>query len=96
MEIDYDKILKQYLGGVFHFDIDSPDSALNDYLETESEEWLKIVKASCDYFLDKEMLDSEKAKFIEDYFHYDTTMNPIDWLKHISNKIDDKLKSSHN
>ncbi len=91
MNADNDKILKQYLGGVFHFDIESPESALNEYLDLESREWLEIVKVSCDRFLNKEMPVHEKTKFIETYFNYDTSMEPLEWLEYVIVKIEEKL-----
>ena len=86
-EID---ILENFLGGTFHQDMGDPDDALWELLREANVSWLEKLETCIREFLESELDDSQKEKFITDevyiYFPaFNTT--PLEWLKSVLETI---------
>ncbi|WP_144664912.1 contact-dependent growth inhibition system immunity protein [Bacillus velezensis] len=87
----------QFLGGIFHQDIDTPESALEEYLEEipkkEQENDVVALKA----FIKSDYSDEQKNDFIEetadgvDINSYG--LSPILWLGQIIQKIEKNIEA---
>ena len=56
--------LKNFLGGTFHQDIESPESALNEIIEEEDRQWLLEIISYIDEFIQSSITEQEKNEFI--------------------------------
>lgn len=86
-EID---ILENFLGGTFHQDMGDPDDELWELLREANVSWLEKLETCIREFLESELDDSQKEKFITDevyiYFPaFNTT--PLEWLKSVLETI---------
>lgn len=78
------KILKNFLGGTFHQDIESPEEALTEYVNSVDHEWIQTILNVIDSFLKSELSTEEKNDFIQentDIYFPALKMSPIEWLK---------------
>lgn len=91
----YIEQLENFLGGTFHQDIDSIEEALNIFINECDKEWLNEIIISGEKFLQSDISDDNKDKFIEDnteiYFE-SIKMNPREWLVYIIDRLKEKLK----
>ncbi|AHK48296.1 MULTISPECIES: contact-dependent growth inhibition system immunity protein [Bacillus] len=87
----------QFLGGIFHQDIDTPESALEEYLaeipKKEQENDVEALKA----FINSDYSEEQKNVFIEesadgvDINSYE--LSPILWLRQVIQKIEKNIES---
>jgi hypothetical protein len=93
----YEEELQDFLLAYFTQDIESPEEALQEFLESVTEEDIKSTAECIRQFLNSQMSDQEKANFIEENCFIDfeyLKQNPIDWLKEIEEKMNDRLKNA--
>lgn len=80
------KLLKNFLGGTFHQDIDSPEQALIEYISSVDREWIQTIINTTTNFLESELSVEEKNNFIQDNveIYFPTIeLSPIEWLKSV-------------
>mgnify|MGYP003105913167 CR=1 FL=1 len=98
MDNSYIEQLENFLGGTFHQDIDSIQEALNKYIDECDKEWLNKIIISGEKFLQSDISDDNKDKFIEDsteiYFE-SINMNPREWLNCIINTLKKEVNKQH-
>ncbi|MCY8111346.1 contact-dependent growth inhibition system immunity protein [Bacillus spizizenii] len=87
----------QFLGGIFHQDIETPESALDEYLgEIPKEEQETDIVALKD-FINSDYSDEEKNDFIDeaadgvDILSYG--VSPIIWLEQVIQKIEKNIET---
>jgi hypothetical protein len=85
--------LQNFLGGTFHQDINSPDEALEEYINSVDRDWILMIRDVAVSFLKSDLSEDEKSKFIrthtEIYFPA-IGLTPIKWLETVT----DELKKS--
>ncbi|PRS41173.1 hypothetical protein C6Y02_07205 [Bacillus sp. NMCC4] len=85
--------LEEFLGGTFQQDIDSPEEALDDFIDEASKECLLSTIKDCEDFLNSTLTLQEKESFIENnaeiYFPA-ISLNPLQWF----NKIIEEMKEA--
>ncbi|WP_353853699.1 contact-dependent growth inhibition system immunity protein [Bacillus sp. Bos-x628] len=91
IEIKVSDPVYQFLGGVFHQDIESPESALEEYLDEVSQKEQEDDVVALTEFMNSEYSEEEKNDFIEeaadgvDFLSYE--VSPLMWLKQVTQKI---------
>ncbi|MEK3710638.1 contact-dependent growth inhibition system immunity protein [Bacillus sp. FSL K6-1005] len=97
IEIEVSDPMFRYLGGFFHQDIDTPESALDGYLgEIPKEEQETDIVALKD-FINSDYSDEEKNDFIDeaadgvDILSYG--VSPIIWLEQVIQKIEKNIET---
>lgn len=91
IEIKVSDPVYQFLGGIFHQDIESPESALEEYLDEVSHKEQEDDVIALIEFINSEHSEEEKNDFIEeaadgvDFFSYE--VSPLMWLKQVTQKI---------
>lgn len=84
--------LENFLGGTFHQDIDSPEEALEEYLNELDKEWIKTIAQNVESFLKSSMSYEEKDKFIREnteiYFPA-LGMTPLQWIEHVLKRLNE-------
>ncbi|AEP90314.1 conserved hypothetical protein [Bacillus subtilis subsp. subtilis str. RO-NN-1] len=86
-----------FLGGIFHQDIETPESALDEYLEEIPKEEQKTDIVALKDFINSDYLDEEKNDFIDeaadgvDILSYG--VSPIIWLEQVIQKIEKNIKT---
>ncbi|MFC0186701.1 contact-dependent growth inhibition system immunity protein [Fictibacillus aquaticus] len=85
----------QFLAGTFHQDIDSPEEALLELLQDESNEYLEEAIVFLTDFINSEYTIVEKNKFIEEcaegiYFPA-LGLEPLQWLKNVVQEIKQEI-----
>lgn len=77
---------ENFLGSTFHQDIDSPEEALEEYINDEEKDWIKTLAEKIESFLESSVSDEEKNNFIKEntnlYFPA-MGMTPLQWIEHI-------------
>lgn len=66
IEIEVSDPVFRFLGGYFHQDIDSPESALDEYLEEIPKEEQENDVATLKKFINSDYSDEEKNDFIDE------------------------------
>ncbi|MER1278342.1 contact-dependent growth inhibition system immunity protein [Bacillus sp. C15(2022)] len=87
----------QFLGGIFHQDIETPESALDEYLEEipKGEQETDIVALKD--FINSDYTDEEKNDFIDeaadgvDIRSYG--VSPLVWLEQVIQKIEKNIET---
>ncbi|MFN2748023.1 contact-dependent growth inhibition system immunity protein [Bacillus sp. z60-18] len=91
IEIKVSDPVYQFLGGIFHQDIESPESALEEYLDQVSQKEQEDDVIALTEFINSEYSEEEKNDFIEeaadgvDFLSYEVA--PLMWLKQVTQKI---------
>ncbi|WP_338733275.1 contact-dependent growth inhibition system immunity protein [Bacillus sp. SG20033] len=86
-----------FLGGYFHQDIDSPESALDEYLEEIPREEQETDIAALKDFINSDYSDEEKNDFIDeaadgvDIRSYG--VSPLVWLEQVIRKIEKNIET---
>ena len=85
--------LRNFLIAYFNQDIESPEGALQEYIEENSEGAISATLAQINTFFQEDLSEQVKEQFIEDncdlYFPA-LKLTPIEWLK----QVQDELKST--
>lgn len=89
-----EKVLGNFLGGIFHQDIDSPEQALAEYMQEETKEYMRRLIESTETFLGSNRPEQEKTDFIESktqlYFPA-IGMAPIEWLQNVLSQLKEAM-----
>ncbi|WP_163138321.1 contact-dependent growth inhibition system immunity protein [Bacillus subtilis] len=97
IEIEVSDSVFGFLGGYFHQDIDSPESALDEYLEEIPKEEQETDIAALKDFFNSDYSDEEKNDFIDeaadgvDVLSYG--VSPIIWLEQVIQKIEKNIET---
>ncbi|MDI6565603.1 MULTISPECIES: contact-dependent growth inhibition system immunity protein [Bacillus] len=97
IEIEVSDSVFGFLGGYFHQDIDSPESALDEYLEEIPKEEQETDIAALKDFINSDYSDEEKNDFIDeaadgvDVLSYG--VSPIIWLEQVIQKIEKNIET---
>ncbi|MGO0712046.1 contact-dependent growth inhibition system immunity protein [Bacillus subtilis] len=87
----------QFLGGIFHQDIESPESALDEYLEEIPKEEQETDILALKDFINSDYTDEEKNDFIDeaadgvDIRSYG--VSPLVWLEQVIQKIEMNIET---
>ncbi|KFI01993.1 contact-dependent growth inhibition system immunity protein [Bacillus spizizenii] len=87
----------QFLGGIFHQDIETPESALDEYLEEIPKEEQETDIVALKDFINSDYSDEEKNDFIDeaadgvDILSYG--VSPLIWLEQVIQKIEKNIKT---
>jgi len=87
--------LKNFLGGTFHQDIESPESALNEIIEEEDRQWLLEIISHIDEFIQSSITEQEKNEFIQNYaeiYFPALGVSPIEWLKKVATQLKEAVQ----
>ncbi|PJZ00513.1 hypothetical protein CPT06_11890 [Bacillus vallismortis] len=97
IEIEVSDSVFGFLGGYFHQDIDSPDTALDEYLEEIPKEEQETDIAALKDFINSDYSDEEKNDFIDeaadgvDIRSYG--VSPLVWLEQVIQKIEKNIET---
>ncbi|MGG7222289.1 contact-dependent growth inhibition system immunity protein [Bacillus sp. ATD] len=97
IEIEIPEPVFQFLGGIFYQGIETPESALNEYLEEISKEEQETDIAALKDFINSDYSDEEKNDFIDeaadgvDIRGYG--VSPLVWLDQVIQKIEKKIET---
>ncbi|MDL2030908.1 contact-dependent growth inhibition system immunity protein [Bacillus subtilis] len=97
IEIEIYEPVFQFLGGIFHQDIETPESALDEYLEEIPKEEQETDIAALKDFINSDYSDEEKNDFIDeaadgvDVLSYG--VSPIIWLEQVIQKIEKNIET---
>ncbi|MCM3156103.1 contact-dependent growth inhibition system immunity protein [Bacillus subtilis] len=97
IEIEVSDSVFGFLGGYFHQDIDSPESALDEYLEEIPKEEQETDIAALKDFINSDYSDEEKNDFIDeaadgvDVRSYG--VSPLVWLEQVIQKIEKNIET---
>ena len=92
------EILAIFLGGTFHQDIESEESALKEYCELGNEALNEVID-TIDEFLILPSSKEEKNKFIEknaEIYFPALEKEPMDWLEDIKKKLISVIDKNRN
>ncbi|PJM63640.1 hypothetical protein BLX91_15195 [Bacillus subtilis] len=97
IEIKLSDPVFRFLGGHFHQDIESPEDALNEYLNEASQKLKERDLIALTEFVNSDYSEEDKIEFIEEaadgiYFPEDDT-TPLEWLKQVIEQIKEHLKT---
>nr|WGD68586.1 contact-dependent growth inhibition system immunity protein [Bacillus subtilis] len=87
----------QFLGGIFHQDIETPESALDEYLEEIPKEEQETDILALKDFINSDYTDEEKNDFIDevadgvDIRSYG--VSPLVWLEQVIQKIEKNIET---
>ncbi|MEC0365697.1 contact-dependent growth inhibition system immunity protein [Bacillus subtilis] len=87
----------QFLGGIFHQDIETPESALDEYLEEIPKEEQETDIVALKDFINSDYTDEEKNDFIDeaadgvDIRSYG--ISPLVWLEQVIQKIEKNIET---
>ncbi|MCY8110671.1 contact-dependent growth inhibition system immunity protein [Bacillus spizizenii] len=87
----------QFLGGIFHQDIETPESALDEYLEEIPKEEQETDIVALKDFINSDYTDEEKNDFIDesadgvDIRSYG--VSPLVWLEQVIQKIEKNIET---
>ncbi|MBL3648858.1 contact-dependent growth inhibition system immunity protein [Bacillus sp. RHFS10] len=97
IEIKVSDPVFRFLGGYFHQDIDSPESALDEYLEEIPKEEQETNIVALKDFINSDYTDEEKNDFIDeaadgvDILSYGAS--PLVWLEQVIQKIEKNIET---
>lgn len=97
IEIEVSDSVFWFLGGYFHQDIDSPESALDEYLEEIPKEEQETDIVALKDFINSDYTDEEKNDFIDeaadgvDIRSYG--VSPLVWLERVIQKIEKNIET---
>lgn len=78
--------LEEFLGGTFHQDINSPEEALDEFINEVSKECLLSTIKDCEKFLKSNLTGEEKEDFIQnkvEIYFPSIDLTPLEWLSKI-------------
>jgi CdiI immunity protein len=82
--------LRNFLLAYFNQDIESPEGALQEYIEENTKKRILITVEEIDKFLCEDLPQQDKEQFMEDncdlYFPA-LQLTPIEWLKYIQDEL---------
>jgi CdiI immunity protein len=82
--------LRNFLLAYFNQDIESPEGALQEYIEENTKKRILITIEEIDKFLCEDLPQQDKEQFMEDncdlYFPA-LQLTPIEWLKYIQDEL---------
>ncbi|MBG9813915.1 hypothetical protein ABD68_20810 [Bacillus endophyticus] len=82
--------LRNFLLAYFNQDIESPEGALQEYIEENTKKRILITIQEIDKFLCEDLPQQDKEQFMEDncdlYFPA-LQLTPIEWLKYIQDEL---------
>ncbi|WEZ02107.1 contact-dependent growth inhibition system immunity protein [Bacillus subtilis] len=98
IEIKVSDPVFRFLGGHFHQDIESPEDALNEYLNEASQKLKERDLIALTEFVNSNYSGADKNEFIEEaadgiYFPEDD-ITPLEWLKIVTEQIRKHLKTT--
>jgi len=82
--------LEVFLGGTFHQDIESLESALDEYIEEEQFEYIIQLTEEIELFLKSDKSVYCKEQFIKkntDIYFPGINRRPIEWLEEVLEKL---------
>ena len=82
--------ISNFLGAVFHQDINSPDEALEETIQENDPETLKQISYCINVFLESNLPVKEKNTIIENETWIDFSsigQKPIEWLKDVQGRL---------
>lgn len=96
IEIKVSDPVFRFLGGHFHQDIESPENALDEYLNEASQKLKERDLIALTEFVNSDYSEADKNEFIEEaadgiYFPEDD-ITPLEWLKQVTEQIKNTLK----
>ncbi|MGP9077193.1 contact-dependent growth inhibition system immunity protein [Geobacillus thermodenitrificans subsp. calidus] len=87
----------QFLAGIFHQDIDSPEEALQEFVTEENKEYLESAIVFLTEFMNSEHSDDEKNEYIQhcvDGLYFPSLgLTPIQWLKTVVEQLKEAVKT---
>ncbi|MEC1600921.1 contact-dependent growth inhibition system immunity protein [Bacillus halotolerans] len=97
IEIKVSDPVFRFLGGHFHQDIESPENALDKYLNEASQKLKERDLIALTEFVNSDYSEADKNEFIEEeadgiYFPEDD-LTPLEWLKQVIEQIKEHLKT---
>ncbi|AMA53128.1 contact-dependent growth inhibition system immunity protein [Bacillus inaquosorum] len=97
IEIKVSDPVFRFLGGHFHQDIESPEKALDEYLNEASQKLKERDLITLTEFVNNDYSKEDKNEFIEEaadgiYFPEDD-ITPLEWLKQVIEQIKEHLKT---
>ncbi|MGP9038100.1 contact-dependent growth inhibition system immunity protein [Bacillus stercoris] len=98
IEIKVSDPVFRFLGGHFHQDKESPENALNEYLNEASQKLKERDLIVLTEFLNSDYPEEDKKEFIEEaadgiYFPEDD-ITPLEWLKQVNEQIKKHLETT--
>ncbi|MGG0050594.1 contact-dependent growth inhibition system immunity protein [Bacillus atrophaeus] len=97
IEIKVSDPVFRFLGGHFHQDIESPEKALDEYLNEASQKLKERDLIALTEFVNNDYSEEDKNEFIKEaadglYFPEDD-ITPLEWLKQVIEQIKEHLKT---
>ncbi|ARA98402.1 MULTISPECIES: contact-dependent growth inhibition system immunity protein [Geobacillus] len=87
----------QFLAGIFHQDIDSPEEALQEFVTEENKEYLESAIVFLTEFMNSEHSGHEKNEYIQhcaDGLYFPALgLTPIQWLKTVVEQLKEAVKT---
>lgn len=83
-------VLRNLLSAYFNQDIESPEEALQEYIEENTKKRILITIEEIDKFSSEDLPQQEKELFIEDncYLYFPALeLTPIEWLKQVQDEF---------
>lgn len=93
---DFMEELEGFLGGTFHQDINSPEQALEEFINEASKNCLLFTIKHCEQFLNCDLTKREKESIIQDNAEIDypaIELSPLPWLNQIVEQIKEGVKT---
>lgn len=89
--------LFQFLGGIFHQDIETPEAALDEYLEEIPKEEQENDIAALKEFIKSNYSDEEKSDFIDEAADgvniLSYVVSPLLWFEQVIQKIEKDIET---
>ncbi|MEC1623063.1 contact-dependent growth inhibition system immunity protein [Bacillus mojavensis] len=87
----------QFLGGIFHQDIETPESALDEYLEEIPKKEQETDIVALKDFINSAYSDEEKNDFIDEAADgvdiHSYGVSPLVWLEQVIQKIEKNIET---
>ncbi|MCR9037739.1 contact-dependent growth inhibition system immunity protein [Bacillus sp. L381] len=97
IEIKVSDPVFRFLGGHFHQDIESPESALDEYLNEASNKLKKRDVRALTEFVNSDHSEADKIDFIEEaadgVFFPEDGITPLEWLKQVTEQIKQHIET---
>ncbi|UTR13508.1 contact-dependent growth inhibition system immunity protein [Salipaludibacillus sp. LMS25] len=95
---DYLEELEDFLGGTFHQDINSPEQAIDEFINEASKECLMSTIKDCEKFLNSRLTKQEKTNIIQNnaeiYFPA-IELTPLQWLNKLVEQMQGAVKTKY-
>ncbi|MEC1262991.1 contact-dependent growth inhibition system immunity protein [Bacillus swezeyi] len=96
IEIKISDPVYQFLSGIFHQEIESPESALEEYLDEVSKKEQEDDVIALTDFMNSQYSEEDKNDFIveaTDGVDFSYEVSPLIWLKQVTQKIENNIKA---